>query len=798
MLVFREWLNEYTDVTIDSDQFCERMVMSGSNIETADRYGEGIKNIVVGKILNLEKHPDADKLLVCMLDVGQDEPVQIVTGATNVFVGAFVPVILHGGRLPNGQIIKKGKLRGVESFGMLCSAKELGYEDKVIPTAHKDGIWILDRDYTLGQDIVEALELAGEVVDFEITPNRPDCLSMIGMARETAATFKGSLRYPDSNCKKEKGQAQDYIDVQINKPELCNRYVARVITDVKIGPSPWWLQKRLMYAGMRPINNMVDITNYVMLEYGQPLHAFDIQNIKGNKIIVDTAKDGEVFITLDGTERKLFEGMLLIKDQERPVAIAGVMGGLNSEIQQDTTTIIIESANFNGDSIRTTSKKLGLRTEASSRFEKGIDSNLAEVAADRVCRLAELLEAGTVVGGRVDSYPIQREVKPVAVRANRVNQVLGTNIPQSEMEDIFTRLEMKVDSKDGIMLVSPPTIRQDLELEVDFIEEAARMFGYDQMPVTIPKGNNQSQKSEALILRDMTREALVGMGASEIQTYSFVSPKGLDQIKIAEDSQMRDGIRLINPLGEENSMMRTSLLPNMLEVLERNFSRNIPAVKAFEIGNIFLNIEGELGLPIEKEGLCIACYGEEQSFFTLKGMVDEMLFKVGIRDLQYVSEMSLETYHPGRCAKIYYQEKELGIIGELHPDVSEQYNIDTRVYCCTLDFQKVVELADRERHYVPLPKYPAMSRDIALLVDEEIKVADIEAIIKYKASPLLESVVLFDVYRGKQIPQSQKSVAFSLTYRAIDRTLTDEEVVEVHDRVLLELKEKLNAALREI
>lgn len=615
MLVYMDWLKEYTDINVDMDTFCERMIMSGSNIETVEHYGKGIEKVVVGKIASIEKHPNADKLLICQMDIGQQDLLQIVTGAPNVFEGAVVPVILHGGKLPDGTVIKKGKLRGIESNGMLCSAKELGYEDKVIPVVHKDGIWILDKEYPLGRDLVEALGLEGDVVDFEITPNRPDCLSMLGMAREASATFGGRLMYPDTECVNVEGNAADYIQVEIKKPELCRRYAARVVTGVKIGQSPWWLQKRLMYAGMRPINNIVDITNYVMLEYGQPIHAFDIRNVKGNKIIIDTAKDGETFTTLDGSERKLSNDMLLINDSERGIAIAGVMGGLNSEIEDDTTTIIIESANFNGDSIRATSKKLGLRTEASSRFEKGIDPNLAAAAANRVCRLIESIGAGKPVGGLVDVYPAVSSAKPVKIRVDRVNNVLGINISQKDMEEILTGLEMNVESADGTIIATPPTVRMDLEKEIDMIEEIGRIYGYDRMPLTLHKGNNEAKKTYDQVLRDIARDSLAGMGASEIQTYSFVSPKGLDYIKVPESVRERKLVHLINPLGEENSVMRSMLTPNMMEVLSRNYSRNIQAVKVFEIGSTFINIPDESGLPIEETALCAACYGESESFF---------------------------------------------------------------------------------------------------------------------------------------------------------------------------------------
>lgn len=798
MLVFTDWLKDYTDINVDMDSFCERMVMSGSNIETVLRYGTGIEKVVVGKIISIEKHPNADKLLICMLDIGNKDLLQIVTGAPNVFEGAYVPVILHGGKLPDGTVIKKGKLRGVESNGMLCSARELGYEDKVIPVAHRDGIWILEEEYPPGQDIVEALGLAGKTVDFEITPNRPDCLSMIGIAREAAAVFGGSLKYPDTECIAEVGRVEDYIEVEIKKPELCRRYTARIVKDVRIAQSPWWLQKRLMYAGMRPINNIVDITNYVMLEYGQPIHAFDIRNVKGNKIIVDTAKEGELFTTLDGSVRTLSEGMLLIKDRERGIAVAGVMGGLNSEIKEDTDTIIIESANFNGDSIRLTSKKLGLRTEASSRFEKGIDPNLTGAAADRVCRLIEIIGAGTVVGGCADVYPALVSTDPITLRVDRANKVLGTDISREKMDEFLRSLEMQTVLQDGSIVVTPPTVRQDLLTEIDLIEEIGRIYGFDRIPPTLHKGSNEAKKTRDQILRDIARDALVGMGASEIQTYSFVSPKGLDYIKADENAEARKLVRLINPLGEENSVMRSMLTPNMMEVLGRNYSRNIPEVKAFEIGSVFIDTPLDSGLPKEEIALCAGCYGQSESFFTLKGMVAEMLFKLGIKDVKYKAESSINTYHPGRCAKIIYNDIELGVIGEIHPDVLEQYDFDIKIYCCELNFNRIAESANTEHYYRPLPKYPSTSRDIALLVNEEINVADIEAIIKRKGTDLLESAALFDVYRGKQVPEGQKSVAFNLTYRASDRTLTDEEVMNVHEKVLTALKEELGAVLREI
>lgn len=823
MLVPIEWLSDYIDLKdIDTEEFCDRMILSGSNLETCEHFCEEMENVVVGKIEKIEKHPDADKLVVCQLNVGQEEPVQIVTGAPNVFEGAYVPVALHKSRIPGplhgkakeegGTKITKGKLRGVVSYGMLCSAEELGFEDKVVPVAHKDGIWILEEEYEPGMDFAEALGLKKAVVDFEITPNRPDCLAMVGMAREAAATFNRPFTYPDIELEEaNERSASDFVDVEIKNTDACKRYVARVVTDVKVEQSPWWLQKRLMYAGMRPINNIVDITNFVMLEYGQPIHAFDINQIKGNKIIVENAEPGETFTTLDEVERKMTGDMLMIKDTERAVAIAGVMGGLNSEIEENTTTIIVESANFNGDSVRATSRKLALRTEASGRFEKGIDPNLCEAAADRVCKLIEMLGAGKVCKGRVDVYPNPETAKTIDIRVDRINKVLGIEISREEMVGYLEGLEIKVEGEGNIMTVTPPTIRQDLLEEEDYIEEVARMYGYDKLPVTLPKGNNEAGMSYERSLRDMTRESLCGMGLNEIQTYSFVSPRGVDNVRIDEDSWERAFVTLLNPLGEENSVMRTILTPNMMEVLARNYSRNIGDVKAFEIGNTFTeSMLGEGQLPDEQYSLCIGMYGKDADFFALKGIVEELMKILGINDVKFIAESEYGVYHPGRCARIAVKSTkdltvwgdeydEIGIMGEIHPDVAENYNMDgVRIYCCEIMFDTIIRHANTEIVYSPLPKYPSTSRDIALLVDEGVQVGDIVDVIKDVDNTILEDVKLFDVYRGKQVEEGRKSVAFTLTYRDKNKTLTDDEVAGIHNRVLDVLKEKINAVLREM
>ncbi len=858
MLVSLNWIKDYVDIDgVSAKEYCDKMIMSGSNLETCEELGCGIEGVKLGKILKIEKHPDADKLVVCKIDVGEDEPVQIVTGAPNVFEGAFVPVAVDGSRIPGplhgkpkvegGVVISKGALRGVESCGMLCSASELGYDDKVAPMASKDGIWILDDDWSekVGMDFVEALELKDYKIDFEITPNRPDCLSMIGMARETAATFDRELKYPDTSCNTIGENAADYISVEV-KSDLCKRYTARVIKDVKIAQSPWWLQKRLMAAGMRPINNMVDITNFVMLEYGQPLHAFDINSISGNKIVVDVASEGENFTTLDGNERILDGEMLMIKDAEKSIAIAGVMGGLNSEIMGDTDTVIIESANFVGSSVRQTSKKLALRTESSGRYEKGIDPNLCEDAADRVCHLIELLGCGKVVEGSVDVYKEPEVAPTVKARVSRINKVIGIDISREEMVKMLEKLEMKVEGEGDILLVTAPTIRQDILEEVDIVEEIARMYGYDNVPMTLPETVTKSQFSKSWTIRNLTRDVLCGMGANEIQTFSFINNKILDAVGIEEDSWERNMVELINPMGEDTAAMRTFLTPGMLEVLGRNYSRNIESVKAYEIGITYMNnLIDEDGLPDESRNLSVGVYGPDEDFFTLKGMVVELLNVLGIRGVEFIAESQYGVYHPGRCARIVLDiddgsrreailenlnEKlenndgtlideelqvmrdlvqaitlsagegpiELGIMGEVHPDVAERFGIGTRAYCCELFFDQLVEMASNEVHYAPLPKFPSTSRDIAILVDENVAVGQIIKAIKAHGNNILEDVKLFDIYRGEQVEEGKKSVAISLTYRHPEKTLTDEETGAVHEDILNTLNEKFDAVLREM
>ncbi|MDF2548448.1 MAG: phenylalanine--tRNA ligase subunit beta [Anaerosolibacter sp.] len=798
MFVPLKWLKDYVDIDhMDVRKLSEDLEMSGSKVEAVEVLGEEIDKVVVGKILEIQRHPNADKLLVTKVDVGS-EIIQIVTGADNIQEGHYVPIVLVGGTLPGGVKIKKGKLRGEESSGMMCSAKELGLVDKVIPAYQKDGIYILDQAYTPGDDIKGILGIKGHVIEFEITPNRPDCLSMLGMARETAATFNLDMNYPEIKINHEHGNIEEVASVEVLNTDFCRRYAARAATDIVIKPSPEWMQRRLMEAGVRPISNIVDITNYVMLEMGQPLHAFDLNMLTDKKIIVKQAEEGSVFTTLDGTERKLDSSMLMICDGEKPVAIAGVMGGENSEVTDETRAILLESANFYNDNVRATSKKLGLRTEASARFEKGVDPNIALNAVNRACQLIEELGAGKIVGGIIDIYPNKLEKRSLKARPQRINDLLGTKLSPEEISNILQKLEIEVSQDEEGLLLAIPTFRQDITEEIDIVEEVARIYGYNRIDVTIPKGNSQGAKTNGQIIEDYAKKYLNAAGVTEISTYSFVSPKGFDMIGLPEESFMRRSVKLINPLGEENSIMRTTLMPNMLEVLSRNNNRNVESVKAFEIGRVFLPHSIPVDqLPIEKPVLTLGMYGQNIDFFTMKGTIESVFHNLGIQNIAFTPEKNHPTFHPGRCANLVWENHILGVIGEIHPDVAENYDLEVRTYLGEIDFNIVLQITRLDRIYKALPKYPAITRDIALVVKDEVYVKQIEDIIKENGGKLLEQVQLFDVYKGKQIKEGYKSVAYALTYRGEDRTLTDEEVVKVHDKILNQLKEKLDAQLRD-
>ncbi|MDR3304909.1 MAG: phenylalanine--tRNA ligase subunit beta [Clostridiales Family XIII bacterium] len=818
MFVPLSWLDRYIDGGVRERDYAERFILSGSNIEQVHvTGGDEIRGVVLGKLLDVRPHPDSDHLVICAADVGAaseaGRPLQIVTGASNVKTGQYVPVVMHGGVCAGGLKIKKGKLRGEMSEGMLCSAQELGFDDKVVPLMHKDGIWILPeefrRDELIGADVLEVLGLRGaETIEFEITPNRPDCLSVLGIAREFAAVYDRKLLYPETLERNgadagypAEPAAEDFIRVEIAKPELCGRYIARVATDIVIKESPWPMQRSLMLAGMRPINNIVDITNFVMLELGHPIHAFDIRQIEGGVIRVDTAADGERFVTLDGQERTLFSDTLMIKDGVKAVAAAGIMGGLNSEIREDTATILIEAASFDADCVRRTSKKLGIRSEASARYEKGVPAELSRLASDRVCALIRETGAGRVLAGAADAYPVRTTPPAIPVRTARVNAVLGTDIAEEEMKGFLRRLEMVVSgaAEAGVFEVTPPYVRLDVKEEIDVVEEVARIYGYDVLDTTIHADTILASASKSWTSRDLARAALTGYGLSEIQTYSFVAPAGAALIGAGEDPAKTDFVRLINPLGEENSVMRTTLLPGMLAVLAHNFNHSSANAEIFEIGNTFHSL-GENALPREELSLCLGIYGERGDFFFVKAVIEKLFAKLGIKEPLWEAEENDPSYHPGRCARVFAPADEpilIGTVGEIHPDTAARFDIDSRIFAAELSFDKIAELADTRRAYTPLRRYPAVLRDLALLAAEETTVFQIESVVRAKGGGILESVRLFDVYRGKQVPEGKKSLAFNLTFRGRDRTLTDEEVAKAIQKILKGLEEEAGAILRD-
>ncbi|NLY77842.1 MAG: phenylalanine--tRNA ligase subunit beta [Tissierellia bacterium] len=797
MLVPVKWLREYVKIDdIHSKTLADELTLSGSHVESIISMERDIEKVVVGRIEKLEKHENADNLLVVAVNIGT-ETLQIVTGAKNLKEGDCVPVALVGARLPGGVNIDKVNFRGVESYGMLCSLKELGYEDSVIPKYQRDGIFVFDKEYPLGSDIKEILGLYGDVIEFEITPNRPDCLSMIGMARETAATFNRQLKLPEIKVTAEVDDIKDYVEAVEVDEELCNRYYVRVIKDIVIKESPLWLQNRLIEAGVRPINNIVDITNYVMLELGQPLHAFDYDKLKNKKIVVKRAEEGQKMLTLDGVERKLKNSHLLITDGENILGIAGVMGGFESEVTDDTTTVLLESANFNSRSIRLTAKDLNLRTEASSRFEKGIDPNLCEMAAERVCQLVEEIEAGKVVKGIIDVYPNVREEKNIELRPEKVNGLLGIELSIDEMIDYLERLGLKAVKDGNVLKVTVPTYRLDLEIEADLIEEIGRLYGFHNVPSKPLEGIlTRGEKSFERTVAEKAKTVLQALGFNEAMTYSFISPKAYDKIKVEEDSQLRKYIQIMNPLGEDYSVMRTTIIPNVMDMLSRNYNFGVKECFVYELGNIFIPKELPLKeLPYEKKRLTIGMYGSVD-FYDLKESVEIMLERLRIEDVEYLPEKDNQTFHPNRTARLMKDHEQIGIIGEVHMDVLENYDLDVRVYIADLDFDMIVEMTNLERRYRPLAKYPAIERDIAIVVDEDILVGDLEKTILDNGQGLIEKVELFDVYTGEQVSEGKKSVAFSIIFRSFDRTLVDDEVNAIQENIIKALEENYNAKLR--
>ena len=735
MLVPLKWLRDYVDIDIDTQEFADMMTMTGSKVEKVDFFGKETNGVEVCKILEIEQHPDADRLKVTKVEVANGEILQIVTNATNIKVGDYVPVARIGAVLPGDFKIKKGKLRGVLSEGMFCGAEELTIPSAFVEDHKKDGIYILDHQdsFELGMDVRDVLGINDALIEFEITSNRPDCRSIIGIAREAAVTLGKELKYPEIKVQACDEEMSFEIDIQT---DLCKRYCGRVVKDVKVGPSPYWMQRKLIEAGMRPISNIVDITNYVMLELGQPLHAFDLDDIKYNKMTVKMAEEGEKFTTLDGVERTLTSDMLVIGNQDKTLDLAGIMGGENSEIKDTTTSIFIEGASFAKENIRATSKKLGLRTEASSRFEKGIDINLAEEAVNRACQLIEELGCGTVLNGMLDYYPQKEEVQKVTVNPVRINKLLGVNVPMDQFINILESLEFKCNLVSSEVLeLEVPTFRLDITEDADILEEIARIYGYDNIPSASLEGNaTAGVKTEKQKFIDNVKSNSIACGLNEILTYSFVSPRGVDKINLPADDEKRNFVKIMNPLGEETSVMRTTLIPNMLDVISTNISHKVEEVSAFECGNTFIPQEG---LPIETKKYCVGMYGKEVDFFVLKGVIESVLNNVGLKGYEIEPETTNLTFHPGRCAKIVYNNIYIGTFGELHPDVIENYNLGQRVYVAEINIDTVFENLNLTKSYNPLPKYPSTSRDIALIVKDEVFVKQIEDIIKANGEDLV-------------------------------------------------------------
>ena len=896
MILSRNWLNEFVDLKdITDKEFNDEMTLSGSKVETIERPDENLKNVVVGKILEMKRHENSDHMWVCQIDVGQAEPVQIVTGAWNVHVGDYVPAALHGAHLPGGVKIEKGELRGVESNGMLCSLKELGMtaehdfpyavitpaailndyhpidkdkpsipadikpgdkvygpvvaarvlecaplgdgtfhtcldlgnatavpdtrcsnlhegdlvayntksdtictledlhaEQKEFPHCIADGIFVLqEEDAEPGLNMAHILGFDDSIVEFEITPNRPDCLSVIGLAREASATFKRPLKLHTPEPHGCGGSIAEIVDIDIEDGDLCPRYTARMVKNVKIAPSPRWMRERLRNSGVRPINNIVDITNYVMLEYGQPMHAFDFSCVEGGHIIVRTAREGETIQTLDGNERKLTPNMLCICDEHKPVCVAGVMGGANSEIVGDTAMVLFESANFNGVSVRRTASALGMRTDASSRYEKGLDMMNTIKAVERACELVELLGCGEVVDGVMDVVAKEKAPTVVKLEPDKINALLGTELSEDLMREILVSLGFILNGDD----IYVPSWRGDVEHYSDIAEEVARFYGYNKIPCTLMRGETtRGGFSEQQRFDRAIGGAVRALGYDEIITYSFISPTYYDKIRMPKDSSLRNSLKILNPLGEDTSIMRTTILPSMLEIIARNHSYRNKSARLYELGKIYLPRED--GLADEPKYLSLGAYGDGVDFFSFKGSIETLLHELRITDVKYVACTDNDSYHPGRCAKVYAGETYLGVFGQIHPLVAANYGMDTEVYTAELSFDAMYEKRGDIPVYQPLPKFPAVTRDIAVVCDEAVTVGALEESIRRGAKGLLKDVSLFDIYRGPGVAGGKKSVAFNLVLRADDRSLTGEEADEDVQSILAALKADHNAVLR--
>ena len=799
MLLSRKWLNEFVPVDVDDRTFAEDMTLSGSKVEITEIEGEEISNVVVGRVEEIKRHENSDHMWICQVDVGEEAPIQIVTGAQNVSQGDLVPVAKHNSTLPGGVKITKGKLRGEKSNGMLCSYKELGMTDNDWPYSIVDGIFLLNSDPDLkakdlkpGDDIRTAIGLDDHVVEFEITPNRPDCLSVIGLAREAAVTYGKTMAKHEPVVKGGGvGNLTELLDVETPATDLCPRYTARMVRNVKIGPSPKWMRNRLRASGVRPINNIVDITNYVMLEYGQPMHAFDYRYVNGGKIVVRRAEDGETLTTLDGNVRQLNSSMLVIADEHRAVGLAGIMGGENSEIVEDTVDVVFESANFNGTSIRRTALALGMRTEASAKFEKGLDILNTLPAVNRACELVEMLGAGEVLDGTIDILNFVPQPKQLKLRADKINALLGTDIDAAEMCRILQELGFGVDGD----IITVPSWRGDVEHYSDLAEEVARFYGYNQIPTTAMTGvTTRGGYSPEQMLERSLGTVCRSLGYDEIITYSFISPIYYDKIRLPEDSPLRKSMKIMNPLGEDTSIMRTTVMPSMLEILTRNYNYRNKEAHLYELGRTYF--EREDGMADEPKHLSLGVYGPEESFFTLKGAVETILDSIRAEDVTYVAEKSDPSYHPGRCAKVYVNGQEVGTLGQIHPLVAANYGVDAELYYADLKFDALFASRGADPEYQPLPKFPAVTRDIAVLVDKAVTVGAMESSIHAAAKGLLKDVTLFDIYEGAKLPTGKKSVAFNLVLRADDRSLTAQEADDEVNLVLERLKKDFDAMLR--
>ncbi len=796
-----EWLKEYSDIDVDAIKLGDILTMTGSKVETIEQKGNDIKNVVVGKILEIKKHPDADKLVVTKVDIG-GEIVQIVTGANNIKENDIVPIAKDGSELPGGVKIKKGQLRGIDSCGMMCSVGELGLELSDYPGQIEHGIMILDKslEKELGKNIVDVLNLKEDIIDFEITSNRPDCLSIEGLGRETAVSLNKEFKNPRKNIDEQKVEDKKEIEgltVEITAPDLCYRYIARMVKNVKIGPSPEWMKRRLKACGVRSINNIVDITNYVMLEMGQPMHAFDINSIEGKHITVRRARNGEKITTLDEQERELDENDLVISDKNKAVAIAGVMGGLNSEIEDDTQTVVFESAVFYGGSVRKTAKKVGLRTEASSRFEKGLSSENALRAINRAIELVELIGAGEAIEGKIDVYPTKQKINKIPLEVEKINNLLGIQLSKQEMIDILEKLEIKVENDMAIA----PYFRMDLEFVADLAEEILRFYGYDKLETTLANAETTigTRNKEQKIQKKIT-EILVNSGLSEIYTYGFVSQKDLEQSKIKE-SLIENAITIQNPLSEEYKLMRPTTVPSMMQMLANNANKKNQNVKLFDISRNYKNINNEIEngeVPLQENILTIGMYGDDIDFYTLKGLVENILEAISVNRYDIEKETQNTSYHPGRCANLKVGIDTIATIGEVHPEVLANYDIEKRAYLAEINITKLVKYSRENKKYVEVPKFPAVERDIAMLVDEKIEVGQIEKIITKKGKKLLESIKLFDIYRNEKLGENKKSVAYSLIFRDKNKTLSDEEINQAMDSIIEELQKTIGAELRGI